>query len=174
MQSNFDQCLEWLLEHEGGYVNHPKDPGGETNLGVTKKVYQNWCTEQDVFMKDMKDLTFDDVKPIYKNNYWDRVKGDDLPGGIDWSMFDWAVNSGSATPARTLQSILGVTSDGVIGPITIDALDGKNISNIISRIYIKRQVFYESLNSFDTFGAGWSKRNQHTRDQALTLISSLQ
>ena len=84
MKENFDNCLIMLLKHEGGFVNHPKDPGGMTNLGVTKAVYDKWVgrtsTEQ-----DMRNLTPEDVAPIYKKNYWDRVKGDDLPSGVDWA-----------------------------------------------------------------------------------------
>ena len=82
--SNFQKCLDIILHHEGGYVNHPKDPGGETNLGVTKKVYARWCTEEDVLQKEMKDLEVDDVAPIYKKNYWDRVKGDELPLALNY------------------------------------------------------------------------------------------
>ena len=80
MKENFEKCLEMLLHHEGGYVNHPKDPGGETNLGVTKRVYENWCIEQDLLTKDMKELRISDVAPIYKNNYWDlySYKWDDI------------------------------------------------------------------------------------------------
>ena len=78
MKENFQKCLKIILHHEGGYVNHPRDPGGETNLGVTKRVYEEWGGT-----KDMKDLTHEDVEPIYKKNYWDRVKGDDLPEGLD-------------------------------------------------------------------------------------------
>ena len=79
MKDNFDKSLEMLLHHEGGYINHPKDPGGETNLGVTKRVYDEWGGE-----KDMKDLTPDDVAPIYRENYWNRLKCDDLPSGLDF------------------------------------------------------------------------------------------
>ena len=91
MQSNWDKCLQAILHHEGGYVNHPKDPGGETNLGVTKRVYEEWGGT-----KDMKQLTFEDVAPIYKKNYWDKVKADDLPSGLDLCVFDFAVNAASS------------------------------------------------------------------------------
>ena len=86
--SNFDECLKIILHHEGGYVNHPKDPGGETNLGVTKRVYEEFGGE-----KDMRDLTVEDVAPIYKKGYWDRVKGDSLPEGLDLCVFDFGVNA---------------------------------------------------------------------------------
>ena len=93
-KENFEDCLNTILHHEGGYVNHPKDPGGETNLGVTKRVYEEWGGT-----KDMKDLTEEDVGPIYKKNYWDRCKCDHLPSGLDLAVFDWAVNSGTGRAA---------------------------------------------------------------------------
>ena len=117
MKDNFDECLKMLLHHEGGYVNHPKDPGGETNLGVTKRVYEKWGGT-----KDMKDLTVEDVAPIYKKNYWDRCKCDDLESGVDWVVFDWAVNSGTGRSAKAIQKICGASQDGAIGPKTLALL----------------------------------------------------
>ena len=114
MKDNFDECLKMLLHHEGGYVNHPKDPGGETNLGVTKRVYEKWGGT-----KDMKDLTVEDVAPIYKKNYWNRCKCDDLESGVDWVVFDWAVNSGTGRAAKAIQKICGASQDGAIGPKTL-------------------------------------------------------
>ena len=93
MKNNFEKCLEMLLHHEGGYVNNVHDKGGMTNLGVTKRVYDKWIGREST-EQEMRDLTPDDVAPIYKKNYWNRVKGDSLPSGLDWSCFDWAVNSG--------------------------------------------------------------------------------
>ena len=103
--SNFSECLKLVLHHEGGYVNHPKDPGGETNMGVTKRVYEEFGGT-----KDMKDLEFEDVMPIYKKNYWDRVKADDLPAGLDLCVFDFGVNAGTGRAAKYLQSLVGATS----------------------------------------------------------------
>ena len=84
MKVSYDKCLETILHHEGGYVNHPKDPGGETNLGVTKRVYEEFGGT-----KDMKDLTVEDVAPIYKKGYWDKMKGDDLPNGLEKCIVDY-------------------------------------------------------------------------------------
>ena len=117
MKKNYDKCLETILHHEGGYVNHPQDPGGETNLGVTKRVYQEWGGT-----KDMKDLTFDDVAPIYKKNYWDKMKGDDLPSGLDLCVFDFGVNAGPGRAAKYLQTLIGTVADGGIGPNTLAKL----------------------------------------------------
>ena len=118
MQSNWIKCLETILHHEGGYVNHPKDPGGETNLGVTKRVYEDFGGT-----KDMKDLTREDVEPIYKKNYWDRVKGDELPAGLDLCVFDFGVNAGTGRAAKYLQTMIGTVADGGIGPNTLKAVE---------------------------------------------------
>ena len=99
MKDNFDDCLKMLLKHEGGYVNHPKDPGGETNLGVTRKVWEEWIGKP-AGPDAMKKLTVNDVAPLYRKMYWDKVRGDDLPGGVDWAVFDWAVNSGTGRAAK--------------------------------------------------------------------------
>ena len=101
MKKNFDKCFEMLLAHEGGFVNHPEDPGGATNLGVTKRTLQNYLGRH-VSMDEMRNLTPEDVKPIYRKNYADAVCFDDLPAGLDWAMLDWAVNSGSGRAAKAL------------------------------------------------------------------------
>ena len=126
MKDNFDECLKMLLHHEGGYVNHPKDPGGETNLGVTKRVYEKWGGT-----KDMKDLTVEDVAPIYKKEYWDRCKCDDLESGVDWAVFDWAVNSGTGRAAKAIQKICGAAQDGAIGPKTLALIGTQNTQYVI-------------------------------------------
>ena len=165
MKDNFDECLKMLLHHEGGYVNHPSDPGGETNLGVTKKVYQEWGGT-----KDMKDLTVEDVAPIYKKNYWDRCKCDDLESGVDWVVFDWAVNSGTGRSAKAIQKICGASQDGAIGPKTLALIGKQNTQYVIEEFGKIRQDFYESLKTFDTFGKGWTRRNKETTEKALEMI----
>ena len=101
MKHNWHKSLEVILHHEGGYVNHPKDPGGETNMGVTKRVY-----EEHGGTKDMKELTHEDVNPIYKKGYWDKVKGDELPDGLDLMIFDFAVNAGPGRAAKFIQRLV--------------------------------------------------------------------
>ena len=165
MKDNFDECLKMLLHHEGGYVNHPSDPGGETNLGVTKKVYQEWGGT-----KDMKDLTVEDVAPIYKKEYWDRCKCDDLESGVDWAVFDWAVNSGTGRAAKAIQKICGAAQDGAIGPKTLALINTQNTEYVIEEFGKIRQDFYESLKTFDTFGRGWTRRNKETTEKALEMI----
>ena len=169
MQNNWIKCLETILHHEGGYVNHPKDPGGETNLGVTKRVYEDFGGT-----KDMKDLTREDVEPIYKKNYWDRVKGDDLPAGLDLCVFDFGVNAGTGRAAKYLQTLIGTVADGGIGPNTLKTLDAyvneNGIKTTIENYQAERQKYYESLSTFDTFGKGWTRRVTETTELALKMI----
>jgi len=169
--SNFSKCLKLVLHHEGGYVNHPKDPGGETNMGVTKRVYEEFGGT-----KDMKDLEFEDVMPIYKKNYWDRVKADDLPAGLDLCVFDFGVNAGTGRAAKYLQSLVGATADGAIGPNTLKTVEVyvqiEGIEATIEAYQKNRQGYYEKLKTFETFGRGWTRRNNETTEAALKMVSS--
>jgi lysozyme family protein len=165
MKENFTNSLAMLLHHEGGYVNHPEDPGGETNLGVTKRVYDEWGGE-----KNMKDLTPDDVAPIYKENYWNRLKCDDLPSGLDFCAFDWGVNSGTGRAAKALQKVVGATQDGAIGPKTLALINAQNPKYMIEEFGKIRQEFYENLSTFKTFGKGWTRRNEETTQASLTMV----
>ena len=169
MQENFEKCLEMLLHHEGGFVNHPRDPGGMTNFGVTRMVYEKWVGRK-MSEQDMRDLTPEKVAPIYKNQYWDRCKGDDLPSGVDWCVFDWAVNSGVGRSAKALQGIIGATQDGGIGPMTLKLIAEHEPRELIEKMHHKRQGFYEGLKTFDSFGTGWTRRNKETRESALELL----
>jgi len=169
MNKNYDKCLTMLLKHEGGYVNDPNDPGGRTNLGVTQKVYENWV-ERDVTEQEMRDLTVEDVASIYKNEYWDRGKCDDLPSGVDWCIFDWGVNSGMSRSAKALQRIVGVEADGGIGPMTLQAVNDFDPLEIITKMHLSRQHFYESLDNFVNFGRGWTRRNNETKETALEML----
>lgn len=170
MKQNFDKCLEMLLHHEGGFVNHPKDPGGMTNLGVTKAVYDAW-TGKERSEAEMRALTPADVAPIYRKNYWDKVRGDDLPSGVDWCAFDWAVNSGSKRPAKAIQKAVGAKQDGAIGPMTLQAVANEEPDKIIEAVYHTRQRFYERLSTFETFGRGWTRRNKETLEAALDMMN---
>jgi len=166
MKKNFEKCLEMLLHHEGGYVNHPEDPGGETNLGVTKRVYEEWGGT-----KDMKALTVKDVAPIYKKKYWDLIKGDELPSGVDWCTFDWAVNSGPSRAAKAVQKVIGANPDGAIGPKTLTLLAKQDPKYVVEQFGKIRQEFYESLSTFKTFGRGWTRRNDETTTKATEMVS---
>ena len=170
MKHNWEKSLEVILHHEGGYVNHPKDPGGETNMGVTKRVYEEFGGT-----KDMKELTKEDVEPIQKKNYWDRVKGDDLPEGLDLMIFDFAVNAGTGRAAKFIQRLVNTTVDGGIGPNTLGKIKEYvvtyGIEETITSYALMRQNYYESLSTFDTFGRGWTRRVSEVTEKAKEWIS---
>ena len=170
--SNFDECLQIILHHEGGYVNHPKDPGGMTNLGVTKRVYEDWVGYA-VSEHTMQNLTEEDVAPIYKKNYWDRVKGDDLPEGLNLCVFDFGVNAGTGRAAKYLQVMIGTVADGGIGPMTLRALDEyvslHGLNETVENYQENRQRYYEKLKTFKTFGRGWTRRVLETTQSALKM-----
>ena len=168
MNQNFDNCMDMLLEHEGGYVNDSRDPGGMTNLGITKRVYDEFYGG-DAAEVTMKALTRGDVEPIYRRNYWERCRCQDLPTGVDWAVFDFAVNAGTGRAAKALQQAVEATQDGSIGPLTLMKVEQHDANNIINRIAIYREQFYRSLSHFDTFGRGWLRRNDETRKQALEM-----
>jgi lysozyme family protein len=157
MITNFDTALSHVLASEGGYVNNPKDPGGITNLGCTKTTWEMFVGHP-VSEADMRNLTPDDVKPLYKRKYWDKVSGDLLPAGLDYAVFDAAINSGPGRAAKWLQEIVGVTADGSIGPGTLKAVEAFNALDLIAKYNEKRLQFLESLPTFSTFGRGWSNR----------------
>ena len=169
MKENFDKCLKMILHHEGGYVWHKLDPGGETNLGVTKRVYEEWGGK-----KNMKDLTVEDVAPIYEKNYWGRAKCDQLPSGLDLAVFDWSVNSGVGRAVKKLQKMIGTVADGGIGPNTLKSLEEyirhHGLETTIENYKDIRQAFYRSLSTFNTFGKGWTRRNNETLEAALKMI----
>ena len=157
MSKNFTDCLELVLKHEGGFVDHKLDPGGMTNLGVTKRVWEEW-TGNPANEAEMRALTPAMVAPLYKKRYWDAVRGDDLPAGVDLCVFDCAVNAGVGRASKFLQQAVGVTADGQIGPKTISAVTAKPADEIIEAFCALREAHYKSLSTFDTFGKGWMRR----------------
>ena len=157
MISNFETALAHVLQSEGGYVNNPADPGGRTNLGCTQTVWEEFVGHP-VSEADMRELTPADVAPLYKRKYWDKVAGDDLPAGLDYCVFDAAINSGPGRAAKWLQEVAGVPADGSIGPATLKAIDAFSPLEIIAQYNDKRLQFLESLPTFATFGKGWSNR----------------
>lgn len=172
MNKNWNESFLKMLKHEGGFVNHPRDPGGMTNLGVTKRVWEAY-TGKSASEADMRALTPEKVKPLYKNNYWDAVLADQLPSGVDFSVFDFCVNSGPGRAARTLQTVVGAKPDGGIGPKTLAAVE-KYVEDMGAAVLIEeyndaRLSFLKSLSTWDTFGKGWSRRVDETREFSLSL-----
>jgi lysozyme family protein len=169
MIQNFDKALKAVLVHEGGYVFNPKDPGGETNLGCTKAVWEEHCGHP-VDTKTMKALTPADVGPLYKNKYWDKIKGDDLPSGVDYVVFDAAINSGAGRAAKWLQACVGVEPDGGIGPKTLAAVQAFNPEQLIKDYSKRRLSFLSDLSTWETFGRGWARRVAEVEDAGLKLL----
>ena len=174
MQSNFENCLKLMLEHEGGYVNHPQDPGGMTNLGVTKRVWEEW-TGHEVDEKQMRALTPELVAPLYKRKYWDAIRGDELVSGVDYAVFDVAVNSGAGRAIKFLQSCVGVDADGGFGPRTLAAVKvaEQDSQRLIELYCAKRLEFLQTLKTFETFGKGWSRRVAEVKDKALAMVDGV-
>ena len=166
MKENYAQALKQVLKYEGGYVDHPKDPGGPTNKGVTQAVYDNWRKSQNLSTQSVRAIADSEVAAIYRQEYWDRVRGDDLPSGVDFAVFDYAVNSGVSRAAKTLQAVVGVTQDGVIGPATIQATKTYVAMSITNR----RLAFMQSLSIGSTFGKGWSARIADVKAQIISLV----
>jgi hypothetical protein len=168
MKENFDVCFKLMLVSEGGYVNNPADPGGMTNLGVTKANWENYVGHQ-VDEKVMKSLTPDLVKPFYKSRYWDKISGDDLPDGLDYACFDYAVNSGPVRSAKCLQECANVKVDGVIGPKTLQAVALFNPRELIQDVCDKRLAFLQGLPTWHVFGKGWGARVAKVKKTALKM-----
>ncbi|MES2783009.1 MAG: glycoside hydrolase family 108 protein [Pseudomonadota bacterium] len=169
MQSNFEKSLAYVLEHEGGYVNHPRDPGGATNKGVTQAVYDAYRKTRGRGQQPVKFISEAEVRAIYKFQYWDRVHGDLLPLGVDYAVFDFAVNSGVGRASKYLQAVLGVSQDGQIGALTLAAI--ANAARTINALCDRRMGFLRNLRTFLTFGKGWTRRVQGVRAHALEMAT---
>jgi lysozyme family protein len=169
MTENFESSLEHVLKSEGGFVNNPKDPGGMTNLGVTKATWEAYVGHP-VSEADMKALTPEKVAPMYENKYWNACKCDDLPAGVDYLVFDFAVNAGPGRSIKTLQKALSVPEDGVIGPTTLHNIAIMDRGELIVRFSEAKEEFYKSLKTFDVFGAGWLNRVAEARGIAQTMF----
>ena len=156
MKENFAECLALVLQSEGGYVNHPKDPGGATNKGITQAVYDDFRARHGQPKQSVLHISQDEIGQIYKRQYWDAVAGDKLPSGVDYATFDLAVNSGVGRAARFLQSVLLVPQDGMIGAKTIAAITDPE--QTVGDLCAKRMAFLQTLGTFSTFGKGWTAR----------------
>jgi len=165
MKQNWDKSFHFLLKHEGGYTNHSKDPGGMTNLGVTKRAWEAYVGHP-VAEQDMQALTPVRVEGFYKTKYWDLVKGDELPSGLDHCVFDTCVNSGPSRAVMILQDALGVSIDGHLGPMTLNAVSHHDTISLISAYTTARLAYLEDLPTWDTFGKGWTTRVEGVEKEA--------
>lgn len=177
--ANFETSLGEILRHEGGYVDHPSDPGGATNMGITRKTLARWRRVSpwwELPKSDVKALERTEASKIYKKLYWTPVAGNALPAGLDLALFDYAVNSGPARAVKTLQKTLKVRRDGVPGPITLGAvrafIQSHGIAALINALCARRMGFLRSLSTFTVFGRGWTSRVSSVRKSALALAGA--
>ena len=146
---NFDQAFDRLISNEGGYVNDPADPGGETNWGISKRSYPH---------VDIANLTREGAKAIYLRDYWQRGQMDQYDPAIAFQVFDMAVNSGIETAVRILQRAAGVAEDGDIGPVTLAAINAKSTTDMLMLFIAYRLKFWTTLSTWPRFGRGWANR----------------
>ena len=163
MQTDFAKALPRILVYEGGRVDNPRDPGGRTNKGITQGTFNAWLRENGMPTEDVYNITNDEVSTIYKLKYWDMVRGDDLPAGLDLCVFDGSVNSGPGQSGKWLQRALGDKFpgpiDGMIGMKTLQAIDDYgNIEDLINAYCSRRLATLQSFRTWSTFGAGWHAR----------------
>ena len=178
MKENFVQSLKHLLDSEGGFTNDPRDPGnklpdgraGCTMYGVTQASWESFIGKR-VTQEQMKQLAPQSVAPIYKKKYWDAVNGDELPAGLDYLMFDFAVNVGPGRAIKIMQSALGVSVDGVIGRITMKALRDASPEELIEKFSEEKEAYYKSLPTFSTFGKGWLNRIASVKEYASEMLA---
>lgn len=173
-ERGFDRALTLVLAHEGGYVDHPSDPGGATNLGITRKTLARWrkvTPWTDLPKSEVKALTNAAVAPIYRAFYWDEINGDKLPAGLDYAVFDYAVNSGPGRAAMALQRLVGVADDGEIGPITLAAVAKRKPADLINALCDERMAFLMRLSTYPVFGRGWKSRVDGVRKTALGIAA---
>lgn len=169
MTGNFKECLDLVLKSEGGWVNNPQDPGGETNLGVTKRVWEEWVGHP---VNTMKNLTEADVAPLYEQKYWRACYGEVLPRGLDFVVFSFGVNAGPGRSVKLLQQTVGCVPDGVIGPRTRELISASNSANLIAKFSEARREYYRALKTFPTFGRGWLARVDREESEALDMAKN--
>lgn len=168
---NFDRCVAMIFEKEGGYSNHHRDQGGPTNFGITFRTYAAFLdVPPDQVTEDMvKNMKKEEANEIYRSNYWTAARCNDLPAGVDLSVFDFGVNAGVRTSIKMLQELVHVTADGSIGPITLAAVRTCDPKDLIVRFAERRLAYYRALPDFDAFGRGWTARTIAVRDEALRM-----
>lgn len=168
----FDDALALVLAEEGGRVDNPRDPGGRTNKGVTQAVYTSWRIANGLPSRSVYLIGPPEVTAIYRHQYADPIRFDDLPPGIGYAVFDEAVNSGPIEAARQLQVAVGCTPDGAIGLLTLAAIRKRqNRAAVIDRLCDGRLSFMRRLKAWITFGKGWTNRVEFVRSHALKMAA---
>lgn len=168
MDRNFARALSLVLKSEGGWSDNPADPGGATMKGVTLANFRRYV-KADATKADLRAITNDQVATVYRRFYWDAVAGAELPGGVDYAVFDFAVNSGPGRAAKNLQAAVGAVQDGRIGPATLSAVGARPSGAVIDDLCDARLAFLRRLPTWPVFGKGWSDRVRSVRSQALLM-----
>lgn len=173
--ARYPEISAFTFRYEGGYVDHPSDPGGCTNRGITIGTLRDWRKDPSLTCDDVRALTEEEAAEIYAKNYWDPVWGDKLPVGVNCQTYDWGVNSGPGRSVRALQELVGSTADGIMGKNTLAAVEryvaAHGIEDTLLAYHAKRQRFYESLSTWPTFGKGWTARNDACLELSLALAA---
>jgi lysozyme family protein len=172
MDRNFARALALVLKSEGGWSDNPADPGGATMKGVTLANFRRYV-KADASKADLRKISDAQLATVYRRFYWDAVHGAELPGGVDYAMFDFAVNSGPGRAARYLQAVVRTVQDGRIGPATLKAVGARPSGAVIDDLCDARLAFLRRLPTWPVFGKGWSDRVRSVRTQA-QLMSALQ
>ncbi len=169
MKKSFKNALKHVLVHEGGWANHPKDPGGATMKGVTLNTYRRHYGSSKT-KQDLRNIPDNELAEIYRSGYWDKCHCDDLPKGLDYAVFDAAVNSGPGRSAKWLQAAVGAKQDGGIGPKTLAKVGEHDSVKVTDDICDLRLTFLHSLDNWATFGRGWNRRVEGVRSTAITMV----
>lgn len=160
--SRFDNVFARTIDSEGGYVNDPKDPGGETKFGISKRSYPKLAIAA---------LTLDDAKAIYRTDYWAVIRGEDLPQPLDEYVFDFAVNSGPTAAALALQGAVGALRDGYIGPKTLEAVKRHPVADTLRLLFVERAMIFALSQNDKTYGRGWFARLFDKTAQAIRELN---
>jgi lysozyme family protein len=178
MKENWDQAFKQMLASEGGFTDDDRDKGnqlpdgrkGSTMLGVTQFNWERHLGHE-VTHDHMRRLTPADVEPLYKKKYWDVVRADELPSGIDYLVFDMGVNAGPGRSIKLLQAAVGVPADGGFGPMTMAAVLAADPVELIEKFSAEKEVFYRSLDNFTVYGTGWLNRVAAVKQKASTMVA---
>lgn len=172
MNASFPAALALVLKSEGGFTDNPADPGGATDDGITQATYDAYRTVQGLPLQSVRLITLDEAGAIYRHEFWDVLKDDALPAGVDYAMFDFAVNSGPPRAAKFLQHVLFLQTDGAVGPKTVDTASRADPELLCFALCLSRLRFMQSLSTWADFGKGWSARVFGVFHQSIRLCSS--
>jgi lysozyme family protein len=171
MNSSFEDALARLLAHEGGYTNHPADPGGPTNFGITIADYRKYV-KPSATAADVRAMTVEDAKAIYRAKYWDAQHCDDLPAGVDYAVFDYGVNSGIGRSGKVLRRVLKLSdATSAVDAAVIAAAHAVDAKTLVTAICDERLRFLKSLTTWPVFGKGWGRRVAEVKAAALAMAA---